>query len=142
MKPPYLVLLATLAATAGAADFVDTAPVISSTPIVERVNESRQECGPPVAGKPECRMVTTPREYVKGYAVIYRYNGHDIKTTLPRDPGPTVRVGVGVIDGAPGRRAPAASALGTNVREVVEPGKPSPPASAPTSKGDGYQYRY
>jgi len=129
-----------------AADFVDTAEVISSTPIIERVNEPRQECSPAAepGKKPECRTVTTEREYVKGYAVIYRYNGRDIRTTLPSDPGPTVRVGIGVIDGARGRKAPSAGALGSNVREVVQPEKsPAPaPARAPATNPDGYQYRY
>jgi uncharacterized protein YcfJ len=129
-----------------AADFVDTAEVISSTPIMERVNEPRQECSPAAepGKKPECRTVTTEREYVKGYAVIYRYNGRDIRTTLPSDPGPTVRVGIGVIDGARGRKAPSAGALGSNVREVVQPEKsPAPaPARAPATSPEGYQYRY
>jgi hypothetical protein len=138
---PCLVIIST--EVPATTDFVDTAQVISSTPIIEQVNEPRQECsGAAESGKQECRTVTTIREYVKGYAVVYRYNGRDIKTTLPTDPGPTVRVGIGVMDGTPARKAPSAGALGSNVREVIEPGKPSPPASPPTSKGDGYQYRY
>ncbi|HKA38213.1 MAG TPA: hypothetical protein VKD25_00480, partial [Burkholderiales bacterium] len=128
-----------------AADFVDTAQVISSTPIIERVNEQRQECDPVTeAGKkPVCRTVTAEREYVKGYLVIYRYNGRDIATKLPSDPGPTVQVGVGVIDGARARKAPSAGALGSNVREVVQPDKPAASTPAP-AKGNpgGYQYRY
>ena len=139
-------LLAVVAAAAPAADFVDTAKVISSTPIIERVNEPRQECSPAAepGKKPECRTVTTEREYVKGYAVVYRYNGRDIKTTLPSDPGPTVQVGIGVIDGARTRKAPSAGALGSNVREVLQPEKsPSPaPARAPATSPEGYQYRY
>jgi hypothetical protein len=143
---PCLVILST--EVFATTDFVDTAQVISSTPIVEQANESRQECsGAAESGKQECRTVTTTREYVKGYAVVYRYNGRDIKTMLPSDPGPTVRVGIGVIDGAPERRAPApaASALGTNVREVVQPQKtlPPPPASTvPAENKGGFQYRY
>jgi hypothetical protein len=141
-------VLVFIAAAVPAADFVDTAEVISSTPIIERVNEPRQECGPPAATG-ECRTVTTPREYVKGYAVVYRYNGRDIKTTLPSDPGPTVRVGIGVIDGARARKAPSAGALGSNVREVIQGDKapspekvPSPVPGRPSTSPDGYQYRY
>lgn len=143
MKIALPALLVLLAAAAPAADFIDTAEVVSSTPIIERVNERRQECGPPAATG-ECRTVTTPRDYVKGYAVVYRYNGRDIKTTLPSDPGPTVRVGIGVIDGARAREAPSAGALGTNVREVVQPEKPPSPAPTrpPATNPDGYQYRY
>lgn len=152
MKKKLATFLVAVAAVAPAADFVDTAEVISSTPIIERVNESRQECSPAAepGKKPECRTVTTPREYVTGYSVVYRYNGRDIKTTLPSDPGPTVRVGIGVLDGARGRKGPSAGALGSNVREVIQgdkapsPGKvPSPaPARTPGTSPEGYQYRY
>lgn len=45
-----------------------------------------------------CRTVESTREVVKGYNVVYRYNGRDIATTLPYNPGGSVRVGVGVID--------------------------------------------
>lgn len=138
------VLLSWVAAGALATDFVDTAEVISSTPIIERVNERRQECGPAEPGKkPECRMVTAEREYVKGYLVVYRYNGREIATRLPSDPGPTVQVGVGVIDAPRARKAPSAGSLGSNVREVVQPEKPPAPAPAPTrGNPGGYQYRY
>ncbi len=146
MKTALPALLVFLTAAAPAADFIDTAEVISSTPIIERVNEPRQECSPAAEPekKPECRTVTIAREYVKGYAVIYRYNGRDIRTTLPSDPGPTVRVGIGVIDSARARKAPSAGALGSNVREVVQPEKsPAPaPARPPATNPEGYQYRY
>ncbi len=45
-----------------------------------------------------CRTVESSREVIRGYDVVYRYNGRDVKTTLPYNPGRTVRVGVGVID--------------------------------------------
>lgn len=45
-----------------------------------------------------CREVETSREVIKGYNVTYRYNGQDITTTLPYQPGSTIRVGVGVIE--------------------------------------------
>jgi hypothetical protein len=145
VKTAFPALFVFLATAAPAADFIDTAEVISSTPIIERVNERRQECSPPAeTGKPECKTVTVPREYVKGYTVVYRYNGRDISTILPSDPGPTVHVGIGVIDGARGRKAPSAGALGSNVREVVQPEQsPSPaPARPPATNPEGYQYRY
>ena len=44
-----------------------------------------------------CRDVSTSREVIKGYTVVYRYNGRDVTITLPYQPGPTVKVGVGVI---------------------------------------------
>jgi uncharacterized protein YcfJ len=45
-----------------------------------------------------CRTVESTREVVKGYNVVYRYNGRDVSATLPYNPGNTVRVGVGIID--------------------------------------------
>ena len=146
MRASSFLLLAVLALETGAADFVDTAEVISSTPIVERVKESRQECGPAkeAGKKPECRTVTTEREYLNGYLVVYRYNGRDIATKMPSDPGATVQVGIGVIDAAPrARKPPSANSLGSNVREVVQPEKPPSPAPAPAQGNPGgYQYRY
>ncbi len=47
-----------------------------------------------------CRQVDSFREVIKGYNVTYRYNGQDIATTttLPYQPGSTIRVGVSVIE--------------------------------------------
>jgi hypothetical protein len=54
-----------------------------------------------------------------------------------------VRIGIGVIDNAGGRKAPSAGALGSNVREVVQPEKsPAPAPARPSTSPDGYQYRY
>ena len=171
LKLPLAGLLAIAIAgspAAGAAptDFVDTATVISATPIIERIADPRQQCwsetqgvnapaarGPgtyvaPVLGAvvggllgsmvgsgngrvaagaagaaigamagnaigndsnsaaqpvQRCRTVDNGREVVKGYNVVYRYHGRDIATTLPYDPGRTVRVGTGILydgDGA------------------------------------------
>lgn len=153
-----------------AADFTDTAEVISAAPIYDRVSEPHKECwqetvneyqprversssiaapiiggvfggllgsrvgrgnGAKVAtgagaiagaivgnrlGEREeygdsyatreverCRNTTSFREVVTGYDVVYRYNGRDVRTRLPYDPGDTVKVGVGLIDGG---RAP------------------------------------
>jgi hypothetical protein len=145
-----LLLLSAVAGTVRAApDFVDTAEVVSATPIVERVTESRQECDPapigePAPAAPKCRTVRVPRDVVKAYTVIYRYGGREITTTLPYDPGPTARVGVSIVD-APSRPvSPTAGMLGTNVREVTRPAPPpaSAPSPAPDSKPGGYPYRY
>ncbi|OGS92561.1 MAG: hypothetical protein A2Z95_07630 [Gallionellales bacterium GWA2_60_18] len=45
-----------------------------------------------------CREVEVSREVISGYKVVYRYNGRNITTTLPYQPGATVQVGVGVIE--------------------------------------------
>ena len=187
-------------------DLIDTAKVISSTPVLERITESRQECDPAPAPAPaaaqersivgpvvggvagavighqigsgrgntaataagaiagtiigdkvanspppapaqpaqQCRTVQTTREVVKGYTVVYRYNDRDITTTLPRDPGPTVRVGIGVVDGPPAAGAPTAGMMGSNVRDVRRRAPAPAPDAAPASAGNagGYQYRY
>ena len=186
------VALATLAALpVHAADYTDTASVVSTTPIIERIREPRQECtsemppqrtqqaersvmapiiggvagallgstvgrgsgrdaamaagaiagaivgdridNQPVAEAPiqRCRTVETIRETTRGYTVVYRYNGRDVSTTLPYDPGPTVRVGVGVIGSdnvavAPAYAVPAPRHQGPG-RYAVPP---------------GYDYRY
>lgn len=186
-----------------ATDLIDTARVISSTPIVERLSEPRQECEPaqapaqpqaqerdysgavigglaggllgaqigkgngrtaaaavgaavgamvgdsvqksqnaPAAPAQQCRTVESSREVIKGYTVVYHYNGRDITTTLPYDPGPTVRVGVGIIDNAPAASVPAASVLGSNVREVSRPAPVYDAAPAPAGGTGEYQYRY
>jgi uncharacterized protein YcfJ len=154
-------LVVAASATASAADLIDTAQVVSSTPIIERVTEPRQECAPvaaapqehsiagpivggvagailgnqvgrgngrtaataagavvgtivgdrvgnaPAAPAQQCRTIQTTREVVKGYTVVYRYYDRDITTTLPYNPGSTVRVGVSVVDNAPVASAPA-----------------------------------
>src|SRR5262245_1246666 len=93
-----------------------------------------------VAAQPgqRCRTVETARDVVRGYSVVYRYNGRDITTTLPYHPGNTVRVAVGVVDGAPaGAPPPPPSVYGgpTAVREVSTPPPPPPPPGA-------YPYRW
>ncbi len=91
-----------------------------------------------------CRAVETIREMVKGYTVIYRYNGKDITTTLPYDPGKTVKIGIGIIDGSRDGQssAPAAAnTMGGNVREVGTQNTSSAaaPVNAPTGN---FTYRY
>lgn len=51
-----------------------------------------------------CRQVDSSREVIKGYNVTYRYNNRDIITTLPYQPGSTIRVGVSVIEDQQGQR--------------------------------------
>jgi uncharacterized protein YcfJ len=245
LKPLAAAVLAAWTAAATAADFTDTAPVVSATPILERVTEPRQECPPeartatapqersmvaPIVGgvagallgsqvgrgsgrnaataagavagtligdrvaNPDsdrsmtgavvggaaggllgaqvgkgdgrtaataagaiagsvvgdrvdnrqsaaapaqrCRTVETVREVVKGYTVVYRYNGRDITTVMPYNPGASVRVGITAIDGArePAAAQPTATMMGGNVREV-----PAPAGAAPAGN---YTYRY
>ena len=160
-----------------AQDLTDTAQVISSTPIVERITEPRQECWQEAAPAPaqersvvgaivggvaggllgnqvgrgsgrtaataagaiggaivgdrvqnsqtagtqpvqRCRTVEATRDVVRGYTVVYRYNGRDITTTLPYNPGSTVRVGVGIVDGPPAGHLSAAAAARHRIRAM------------------------
>jgi uncharacterized protein YcfJ len=164
-----------------AADMMDSAPVVTATPIVDRVSEPRQECAPaaqrapqqersvvaPIIGgvagallgstvgrgngrtaataagaiggaiigdhvgnqqgaaqqpQQQCRTVENTREVVRGYTVVYRYNGRDVTTTMPYDPGMRVNVSVTAVDNSGNPMAPAPSAaMGGNVREVNAP---------------------
>lgn len=45
-----------------------------------------------------CREVETSREAIKGYRVVYHYKDQDVTTTLPYQPGPTVRIRINVIE--------------------------------------------
>ena len=114
------------------------AGAIAGTVIGDRVQNPQQAAGYDTQPSERCRTVETPRDVIKGYTVVYRYNGHDVTTTLPYDPGRSVRVGVSLLpENAPavghGRHAPDA-------RYVR---RPLPPAySVPVSRGPGYTYRY
>lgn len=244
----FAVSVALTAGQAVAADFTDTAQVISSSPIIERVTEPRQECGPAQGNRPSaqqdrsvvapivggvagallgsqvgrgrgrdaaaaagavagtivgdrvanpdsdrsmtgavvggaaggllgnqvgqgsgrtaataagaiggavvgdrvdnrqaatnqpgqnCRTVETSRDIVRGYTVVYRYNGREGRTTLPYNPGDTIRVGVTAVDST--RAASAQSAPGTlagSSRDVRAP------EATPAAPAGDYSYRY
>ncbi len=169
---------------ASASDFTDSAQVISSTPIIERVREERQDCSnvPPPQAAPQrdrsytgsivgglagailgnqvgqgrgntaatavgavagavvgdridnrapqqqaqaqpqrCATIESSREVVKGYNVVYRYNGRDIATTLPYNPGSRVTVGVAIIDEQPPLAYSRESRDGRDARDYREP---------------------
>lgn len=90
--------------------------------------DNRQVAEAPVQ---RCRTVETVRETTRGYTVVYHYNGRDVTTTLPYDPGPTVRVGVGVIGSDNVAVAPPAY--------ITPPRRPGPVRHAAPP---GYDYRY
>ncbi|ADL56288.1 glycine zipper 2TM domain-containing protein [Gallionella capsiferriformans] len=157
-KSLFALSLLSLCGSVYASELVDTARVISSTPVYERVNEPRRECwnenvqsapkersiggavlggiaggilGNQVGGgngqtvataagaiagavvgdriaNPDqparteqgqrCRDVDNYRDVIKGYTVTYRYNGQEATTTLPYQPGSTIKVGISVIE--------------------------------------------
>jgi len=193
--PRLSVALSVLVALpAQAADYTDTALVVSTTPIIERVREPRQECTTEMPAQPapqaersiiapiiggvagallgstvgrgsgrdaamaagaiagaivgdridhqplaetpiqRCRTVETIRDSTRGYTVVYHYNGRDVTTMLPHDPGPTVRVGVGVIGSDNIAVAPAYAVPAAPAPRHAGPGRYAAPP--------GYDYRY
>jgi len=116
------------------------AGAIAGAVVGDRVDNRQTTAGAQPASR--CRTVETTRDVIKGYTVVYRYNGRDITTTLPYNPGSSVRVGIGVIDGGGMASAPTASMMGSNVREVGQPAPVTDLAPAPVSNPGGYQYRY
>lgn len=109
---------------------------IAGAVVGDRVDNRQTAAAQPVQ---RCRTVEMTREVVRGYSVVYRYNGRDITTTMPYDPGQTVRVAVSAIDGAgDNAAAPTANMMGGNVREVDTRAAPVPGAPA----SGNYTYRY
>lgn len=80
-------------------DAAAAAGAVTGVVVGDRVQNPQQAAS--AAPAQQCRTVTLTRDVVKGYTVVYRYNGRDITTTLPYQPGRTVQVGVGVIDSTP-----------------------------------------
>ncbi len=111
---------------------------IAGSMIGDRV-ENRQTAAQPVQ---RCRTVETTRDVVKGYTVVYRYGGRDIATTMPYDPGKTVKVGIGIIDNDHGNITSAPNMMGGNVREVGVPNPPAGAAQMSAPAGGNYSYRY
>lgn len=63
--------------------------------------------GAPVYGETEqrvvqrCRTVDSWQDVIRAYDVTYRYGGRETTVRLPYDPGPNVRVAVGIVTDAP-----------------------------------------
>ena len=113
--------------TARAENFSEYAPVISSTPIVQRVTEPREECWTETITTDEvrrlggislgsfdtstnvvvpvrrdvqrCRTVQTSTDVIQGYDVRYRYHGREYVTRTATDPGDRIPVDVSVVPG-------------------------------------------
>jgi uncharacterized protein YcfJ len=114
------------------------AGAIAGSMIGDRVQNSPQAQSVASAPPERCRTVESPRDVTRGYTVVYRYNGHDVTTTLPYDPGSTVRVGIGILqDGAP---ATGSGAAAPSERLVDRPLAPSHSMSVRST--GGYTYRY
>ena len=84
-----------------------------ASPIIEHVNDPTQQCwnetvttreylgaytyAPVERTVQHCRTVASYRDEIRGYDVVYRYNGRDVHIRLPYDPGPTVRLDVTMV---------------------------------------------
>ena len=116
------------AALAQAQSYSEWAPVISSTPIVERTSQPRENCWtervtthetrriggislgafdtstnvvvPVSRDVQRCRTIDQTTDVVQGYEVRYRYQGREYVTRTASDPGSRIRVDVSVLPGA------------------------------------------
>jgi|SRR5882672_8101837 len=107
--------------------YTDWAPVISSTPIVQRINQPREECWtetvtmaetrrvggvslgsydtstsvvvPVTRDVQRCRTVEAYSDLVQGYDVRYLYQGREYVTRTATLPGDRIRVDVNVSPG-------------------------------------------
>jgi hypothetical protein len=100
------------------------AGAIGGAIVGDRIQNSQTAAAQPVQ---RCRTVEGTRDVVRGYTVVYRYNGRDITTTLPYNPGSTVRVGVGIVDGPPAGTYPPPGAVAPYSRDVTTTSAPPPP---------------
>ena len=102
MKKCFLVMLATVCyGTVWAADFVDTAKVISSTPILERVSEPRQECWNETVSSTGTITKSAPvEEHSIGGALLGGVIGGVVGSQVGQGTGNTVATGAGAIAGA------------------------------------------
>jgi uncharacterized protein YcfJ len=112
---------------AQAQSFTEMAPVLSATPIVQRVSQPRQECWtehvttnevrrlghigigsfdtstnmvvPVTRDVQNCRTVDSWTDVVQGYDVRYRYQGREYVTRTLTDPGDRIPVDVSIAAG-------------------------------------------
>lgn len=100
----------------------------------------------PAAPVENCRTVESVRDVTRGYTVVYEYNGHPITTTLPNDPGQTVRIGITALDSnsTPARETlPAAGGTGKLTASVRDAGAGhSQNTGAVRDTAGRYNYRY
>ena len=102
MKKHFLVMLAAICSgSIWAGDFVDTAKVISSTPILERVSEPRQECWNETVSSTGAVTKSAPvEEHSIGGALLGGLIGGVVGSQVGQGNGSTVATGAGAIAGA------------------------------------------
>lgn len=101
MKKNLLIMLAALSSgTAWAVDFTDTARVISSRAIFERVSEPKQECWNETVSSSGVVTKSAPEERSLGGALLGGLIGGVVGSQIGQGNGNTVATGVGAITGA------------------------------------------
>ena len=78
-------------------DAATVAGAIVGTIVGERLDNPQQPPQYATQQVQRCRMVNDFKQELNGYNVTYRYGGKDVTVRLPYNPGPTVRIGVGVM---------------------------------------------
>ena len=101
MQKNILIMLAAIfSGAAGAADFTDTAKVIASTPVYERISEPKQECWIETVSSTRTVSRTAPEERSIGGALLGGLIGGVVGSQIGDGNGSTVATGVGAIAGA------------------------------------------
>ncbi len=87
----------------------------------DRIGNQGSQAVPVTREVQRCQVVDNIRQVLSGYQVTYRYNGRDTTVILPQDPGPRVRIGVG-ISGESGVEVipPAPPSVFVSARPVVQ----------------------
>ena len=102
MNKSFLVILAAFSSgSVWAADYVDTAKVISSTPIYERVSEPKQECWNETVSSTSTVTKSAPvEEHSIGGALLGGVIGGVVGSQIGQGNGSTIATGAGAIAGA------------------------------------------
>lgn len=98
-----LILLMFTAACSGsgfAADFIDTARVVSSTPVYQRVSEPKQECWMETVSSPDAVTQSAPQQRSIGGALLGGLVGGVVGNQIGQGNGNAVATGAGAIAGA------------------------------------------
>lgn len=67
--------------------------------IGDRIDNRQEQTSYNTQPVQRCREIYNERgAQITGYSVTYRYNGRNISTTLPYNPGSQVRIGIGIIE--------------------------------------------
>lgn len=102
MNKSFLILLASVVSgSALAADFTDTAKVVSSKPIYERVSDPKQECWTETVSSTGTVTKSAPvQEHSIGGALVGGVIGGVVGSQIGQGNGSTIATGAGAIAGA------------------------------------------